>query len=76
MYITVTIVINDKSYDIRVDNRQKIYECIKILKSRIGSINDTDINFFKSYIHNRTVSKYLTFEEAGIFGGDILSAVK
>ncbi len=76
MYITVTIVINDKSYDIRVDNRQKIYECIKILKSRIRSINDTDINFFKSYIHNRTVSKYLTFEEAGIFGGDILSAVK
>lgn len=76
MYITVTIVINDKSYDIRVDNRQKICECIKILKSRIRSINDTDINFFKSYIHNRTVSKYLTFEEAGIFGGDILSAVK
>ncbi len=76
MYITVTIVINDKSYDIRVDNRQKIYKCIKILKSRIRSINDTDINFFKSYIHNRTVSKYLTFEEAGIFGGDILSAVK
>lgn len=76
MYITVTIVINDKSYDIRVDNRQKIYECIKILKSRIRSINDTDINFFKSYIHNRTVSKYLTFEEAGIFGGDILSAMK
>lgn len=76
MYITVTIVINDKSYDIRVDNRQKIYECIKILKSRIRSINDTDINFFKSYIHNRIVSKYLTFEEAGIFGGDILSAVK
>lgn len=76
MYITVTIVINDKSYDIRVDNRQKIYECIKILKSRIRSINDTDINFFKSYIHNRTVSKYLTFEEAEIFGGDILSAVK
>lgn len=76
MYITVTIVINDKSYDIRVDNRQKIYECIKILKSRIRSINDTDINFFKSYIYNRTVSKYLTFEEAGIFGGDILSAVK
>lgn len=76
MYITITIVINDKSYDIRVDNRQKIYECIKILKSRIRSIDDTDINFFKSYIQNRTVSKYFTFEEAGIFGGDILSAVK
>ncbi len=76
MYITVTIVINDKSYDIRVDNRQKIYECIKILKSRIRSIDDTDIYFLKSYIHNQTVSKYLTFEEAGIFGGDILSAVK
>lgn len=76
MYITISIIINDKNYDIRVDNRQRIYECIKILKSKIRSIDDTDIHFFKSYINNRTVSKYLTFEEAGIFSGDILSGVK
>ncbi len=76
MYITISIIINDKNYDIRVDNRQRIYECIKILKSRIRSIDDTDIHFFKSYINNRAVSKYLTFEEAGIFSGDILSGVK
>lgn len=76
MYITITITINNKSYDIKVDNRQKICECIKVLKSRIEIIDDTDIHFFKSYIHNRIVSKYLTFEEARIFSGDILSGIE
>lgn len=73
MYITITLKINDKAYDLRVDKRQIIIEFLKIINESLNlNINISEINFVKSITHKKQISTYFTFEESRIFTGDIL----
>lgn len=75
MYITITIRINNVDYNIKIDNRQKIYMALKILMES-GACNITVLpDFYKSVQKKKIISAYNTFEEAGIYTGDILDAV-
>lgn len=73
MYITITLKINEKDYDLKVDKRQTIIEFLKIINESLNlNININEINFVKSITHKKQISTYFTFEESEIFTGDIL----
>ncbi|MDM0612518.1 hypothetical protein QTH09_15995 [Clostridium perfringens] len=73
MYITITLKINEKNYDLKVDKRQTIIEFLKIINESLNlNININEINFVKSITHKKQVSTYFTFEDSEIFTGDIL----
>ncbi|MGU8471811.1 hypothetical protein ACV3P7_11180 [Clostridium perfringens] len=73
MYITITLKINKKDYDLKVDKRQTIVEFLKIINESLNlNININEINFVKSITHKKQISTYFTFEESKIFTGDIL----
>ena len=73
MYITITLKINKKDYDLKVDKRQTIVEFLKIINESLNlNININEINFVKSITHKKQISTYFTFEESEIFTGDIL----
>lgn len=76
MYITITLKINEKDYDLKVDKRQTIIEFLKIINESLNlNININEINFVKSITHKKQISTYFTFEESGIFTGDILEVI-
>ena len=72
MYITITIENDDKRFDIKTDNRQVIRNCIEIMKTN-GVFSGDVSDFLRSYLNNKVISSYETFEDAGIHSGDILS---
>lgn len=73
MYITITLKVNDKYYDLKVDKRQMIIEFLNIINESLNlNININEINFVKSITHKKQISTYFTFEESEIFTGDIL----
>jgi len=71
MYISVTIQIKDKIFNLNVDNFQVINNCFKLLKASNKYGGDIP-NFYRSKLLCETVSGYKTFESAGISNGDIL----
>jgi hypothetical protein len=75
MYITITIQIEEFEYNIRIDRRQKVYMAQKILAESGNSFASALPDFYKSKQTNRIISAYNTFEEAGIYTGDILEAI-
>lgn len=75
MYITITMIINQFSVDIRVDKRQKISAVFGILKDKGELAGISSPSFYKSSQNRRTVSSFNTFEEENIYSGDILTAV-
>lgn len=75
MYITITIEIDNKSYDISIDAGQKISAAFAVL-SEAGYIKKKEMPYWcRSRMRGCLVSAYRTFEEEGIFGGDILTVV-
>ncbi|WP_250674053.1 hypothetical protein LZ906_007305 [Paraclostridium ghonii] len=73
MYITITLKINDKSYDLKVDKRQRIIEFLKIVNESLNlNINTNEINFIKSVTYKKQISVFFSFEESEIFTGNIL----
>ncbi|MGV2804238.1 hypothetical protein GNF85_11240 [Clostridium perfringens] len=76
MYITITLKINEKDYDLKVDKRQTIIEFLKIINESLNlNININEINFVKSITYKKQISTYFTFEESGVFTGDILEVI-
>ncbi|MDD6571049.1 MAG: hypothetical protein PUF12_01550 [Thermoflexaceae bacterium] len=75
MYITLTMKINNKSYDINIDAGQKISAAFKVLCDA-GYVKGGQMpNWYRSGMRGCLVSAYRTFEEEQIFGGDILTAI-
>nr|MCM0166186.1 hypothetical protein [Paeniclostridium ghonii] len=65
--------INDKSYDLKVDKRQRIIEFLKIVNESLNlNINTNEINFIKSVTYKKQISVFFSFEESEIFTGNIL----
>jgi len=75
MFITITIETMGYGADIRIDARQKIYEGLKVLRESGKLPLGASPDFFRSCVKESLVSAYKTFEEEGIFDGDILVTV-
>lgn len=75
MYITITMKINDRSIDVRVDNRQTISDIYAVIKDREGLNNIPSPMFYKSFQNRKLISSLNTFEQEKIYSGDILDAV-
>lgn len=75
MYITITLKINNCKFDIKIDNRQKVFAVLEILKQRRLVLLDTFPFFYKSYQKEKIISAYSTFEESEIHSGDIIEAI-
>ena len=78
MFITLTIkTLNPPGQaDIRIDNQQKISVGLQTLRESARMAQGTAPDFFRSCVRERLVSAYKTFEEEGIFDGDILTAIE
>ncbi len=75
MYITITVKIRDEEFDIKIDNRQKIYVLLEILNEGLGLSCKVFPLFYKSHENKRIVSAYSTFEQSEIYSGDVLEAI-
>lgn len=75
MYISITLDLGEKTYDIQVDDRQTIKSVLEVLKEADLYGGDTNINFYKSGMKNDLVSGYRTLNEENILKGDKLIAV-
>ena len=74
MFITVTMQMGNRKYDLKIDNNQPIINSIEILKQSRKYDGETAV-FYRSKISENVVSAYLTFFDAGIYSGDILEAI-
>lgn len=74
MYITITIKTQEQAYNISVDNRQTICAAEEILRDS-GRYNGDSPDFYRSLLQSKIISRYLSFEDAGIISGDVLSQV-
>lgn len=74
MFITVTMQMGNKKYDLKIDNNQPIINSTEILKQSRKYDGETAV-FYRSKISENVISAYLTFLDAGIYSGDILEAI-
>lgn len=75
MYITITMKVNDRIINIRVDKRQTISDVYAVIKDREGLTNIPLPKFYKSFQNKKLISSLNTFEQEQIYSGDILDAV-
>jgi len=75
MFITVTVRQGDLTKDIRIDSEQKIGMCLKVLREAGKIPNGEDPTYFRSELCEKLVSAYRTFQDEGIYDGDVLTAV-
>lgn len=75
MYITLTMHFGNQSFDISVDSRQEIMAVYRTLYEA-GRIKPLKVShWYRSTAKECMVSAYRTFDEEGIYSGDILTAV-
>ena len=73
MYITITLQIGGKSFDLNIDGRGSISAACAILKER-GMIEEKESPLFKSMLQSEWIDAKKPLSEQGIVSGDILSA--
>lgn len=74
MQITLTFIKEDNEINLMVDNKQKIYDTIKILqeKREFQNLDIENVTYVKSVRQNRRLSICCSYEEAGIYSGDVV----
>lgn len=75
MQIRITFLGTQNRIDLLVDKRQKVMNTIDILDESGEIITDGDIcriRYVKSIRLNQQIPVYCSYEEAGIYSGDIL----
>lgn len=74
MQITVTFISKETRIDLRIDNRQKIIDTMKTVEETGWLFTDgEDENYYvKSLRKSRRISAFCSYEEAGIYSGDVL----
>jgi hypothetical protein len=75
MFITITLKVGTGKADIRIDNRQRIGVALSILRESGKLLSGGTPDFYRSKLGEKLVSAYKTFNEEGIFDGDILEGV-
>lgn len=74
MYITVTLSIKGREFDLQVDDNQSILHAVKTLEESFDVFSGSFPAFFRS-MRCGLVSGYFTFQQAEIYSGDILTAL-
>jgi hypothetical protein len=76
MQIMVTFIDKETRIDLLIDNRQKIIDTMQTVKETGWLFTDgEDENYYvKSLRKCRRISVFCSYEEAGIFSGDVLEA--
>lgn len=74
MLITLTWKIQeDKTFDIKVNRAQELGETIKVLRQRgLYPLCDDKVSVLQSMRTKQRLNPALTYEEQGIYTGDIL----
>lgn len=74
MQIMVTFIGKESKIDLLIDNRQKIIDTMKTVEEAGWLFTDgEDENYYvKSLRKSRRISAFCSYEEAGIYSGDIL----
>ena len=75
MFINVTIEVDEKRRDIRIDSEQKISEGLMVLRQSSKLPMGAAPDYFHSRLNQKTVSAHKTFSEEGVFDGDVLVAI-
>lgn len=75
MYITVTMHIKGKTYNIQADENLPIQNAASTLYESFNFDNEPPV-YFKSVLQHKIVSSYFTFYQAEIQNGDILRAIE
>ena len=76
MFITITLKIGDDKIDIRIDSEQKISVGLEVLRESGKMIGGKMPSYFRSKQRERLVSTYRTFQDEGIYDGDVLEAIE
>ena len=74
MYITVTLEIGGKSFDLNVDDRGSISAAYAILKERGMVGGKASPALFKSMLLNKWIDAKKPLSNQGVVSGDILTA--
>ena len=73
MFISITIESNGIRRDVRIDNEQKIKECVNVLRQSRKLPMGNEPDYFRSRINQTSVSAHKTFVEECVFDGDVLT---
>lgn len=71
MYITVTLRVYDREFDLQADDHLPILQAAKTLDESFGVFRGSSPDYFKS-MRLGLVSGYCSFRQAGIHSGDVL----
>lgn len=74
MQITVTFINKQNSIDLLIDNMQKIKDTLRTVEEAeiLPDFEWESAYYVKSLRMNRRLSVFCSYEEAGIYSGDIL----
>ena len=75
VFINITIEIGGARRDIRIDSEQIIKEGLIVLRQSGKLPMGTTPDYYHSRLNQKPVSAYKTFDEEGVFEGDILTAI-
>ena len=70
--MNVSIELDGRKEDVRIDSRQRIEECIKVLQKSKRLPKEKLPGYLISKLNQTQVSVYKTFAEEQIYDGDIL----
>lgn len=73
MNVSVTYRAPDGDFHLQIDPKQEIQAGLRILQATGKTDFKGTPDFFRSIALRRMVSAYCTFEDLGIYSGDILS---
>jgi len=75
MYITVTLQFKDTSFDISMDEQQKLCVALQTLRENRKVAYEQEPVFYRSEMQRRIVSAYKTCKEEQLVTGDKIIAI-
>jgi uncharacterized ubiquitin-like protein YukD len=75
VHITVTFLIEEQEFDVRLDDRQKPDTILRLLQEKGLCRTGSQPAFFRSMMHDRIISAYASLREGQIQNGDQLTAI-
>ena len=75
MYIEITFEIQGETFDIYIDDRQKIGSVSNVLRESGKISKMQNIKFYKTKLNEDTISGNYTFREANILTGEHIIAI-
>lgn len=74
MFIIITLELNSNKYNLKIDDNQKILSGIQVLKDSKKYSGEIPM-FLKSKMKQETICSNMTFKDAMVDTGDLLTAI-